>query len=322
MSYGALKQRLTTHRINELLRAAFGRGAAMRRATVCRGGLFNTSYRLRLFDGRDVILRVAPPGTRPLMRVERDLMRREVAALEWMRDAKMPVPHLLHADFSRRLIDRDWVIVSCERGANWHYQLPRLDERPNDDLMRQLGALAKKLHATANPDGWFGYPAPFKRHKTWSGFVLAYAESLEKDALDFGCVPLPPELSPVALAERIAGALDKVRVPRLIHGDLWPRNILVEQGRITAILDCDRALWGDPRFEWVLYGYPFRPAFWRAYGPKAPADRNARLRNLLYRGCGGFQASIEEWSHFRHAGKAAEMRAYAVRDLSALLKSL
>jgi len=315
MSYGALKQRLPRRKLEALVGAAMGPGLRIRSASVCRGGLFNTTYRIILADGRTVVLRVAPPDAVPLMGVERALMRREVTVAKWMRAARLPGPQIIRADFSRRHIDRDWVVASCEPGSNWHYRIKQLTGRENDALSRQLGTLAKQIHSTVNAEGWFGYPAPFPRHKTWGSFVRAYAESLEKDKRDLA---LPPELSPVALATRLAPVLDEIRKPRLVHGDLWARNILFQEGRITAVLDCDRGLWGDPRFEWVLYGYPFRDAFWSAYGPKELRGRSARLRNLLYRGCGALQASIEEWVHFRHRKKAQELLGYAIKDLGAL----
>ncbi len=319
MSYGALKQRLARTRLETLVRVAMGPGTAIRSVSICRGGLFNTTYRIALASSRAVVLRVAPPDGLPLMGVERALMRREVAVARWMKAAKLPGPHILHGDFSRRFVGRDWVVAACEPGSNWHYHVKRLTDRENDELSRQLGTLAKKIHATANPAGWFGYPRPFRRHTSWSSFVLAYAEMLEKDK---GDLVLPPGLSPVALATRLAPVLDEIREPRLVHGDLWPRNVLFEDGRITALLDCDRGLWGDPRFEWVLYGYPFRDAFWSAYGPKELRGPSARLRNLLYRGCGALQAAIEEWVHFRHRTKAHQLLGYAIKDLGSLRSEL
>lgn len=326
MSYGHLKAGLSGVAFQRLVAAAMGPGARVRGVAHCRGGLFNTSYRVRLADGRAFVLRVAPPGDRAMMGVERALMRREVLVTRWMGRARLPVADVLHADFSHRLIPRDWVVVSCEPGSNWHYQIKRLSDRENDDLSAQLGAMARRIHGVENPQGWFGYPRPFVRHAKWSGFVRAYAASLERDMRTFECEPLPEPLRPTALVDGMVRILDEIRIPRLVHGDLWPRNILFEREggacRITALLDCDRGLWGDPRFEWVLYGYPFRPAFWRAYGPRVPATRSGRLRNLLYMGCGALQASIEEWAHFRHRRKAAELLGYATRDLGRLKRDL
>ena len=51
--------------------------------------------------------------------------------------------------------------------------------------------------------------------------------------------------------------LDEIRIPRLVHTDLWFGNILVSTAdgapRLAAIIDADRALWGDPYFEFFFH---------------------------------------------------------------------
>lgn len=42
---------------------------------------------------------------------------------------------------------------------------------------------------------------------------------------------------------------DEVTVPRLVHWDLRAGNVLVEQERITGLIDFERCLWGDVRME-------------------------------------------------------------------------
>lgn len=37
----------------------------------------------------------------------------------------------------------------------------------------------------------------------------------------------------------------------MIHFDLWNGNVLVEDGRITGLVDGERAFWGDPVAEFV-----------------------------------------------------------------------
>ena len=63
---------------------------------------------------------------------------------------------------------------------------------------------------------------------------------------------------------------DSVTAPRLVHGDLWLRNVLVEQGpdgwRITALLDAKRAFFGDPAAEWIFGFLDIPRAFWDGYG--------------------------------------------------------
>src|SRR5262249_17761003 len=59
--------------------------------------------------------------------------------------------------------------------------------------------------------------------------------------------------------------------------------------RISAVLDYDRAYWGDPMAEWTFHLLPRRASprvqaiFWDAYG--APdASPSARFRTLIYDG--------------------------------------
>ncbi len=38
-------------------------------------------------------------------------------------------------------------------------------------------------------------------------------------------------------------------MPRLVHWDAWDSNFFVEDGKVTGLIDFERALWGDPLME-------------------------------------------------------------------------
>ena len=79
--------------------------------------------------------------------------------------------------------------------------------------------------------------------------------------------------------------LDQVKTPSLLHLDLWAGNVLLDGDslEILAVIDSDRAVFGDPDFEFAApwmedpalrhgYGYreitrddPARQARWRLY---------------------------------------------------------
>jgi aminoglycoside phosphotransferase (APT) family kinase protein len=67
--------------------------------------------------------------------------------------------------------------------------------------------------------------------------------------------------------------------PAWIHGDLHPANILVNVGRISAVIDFGDLTSGDPATDlsvaWMLFPAKDRAIFWRAYGK---ADEHARAR--------------------------------------------
>lgn len=116
---------------------------------------------------------------------------------------------------------------------------------------------------------------------------------LERSLADAASVGFETDgLCPVLeLAQAGAAALDEVREPRLLHGDLWTFNLLVRRRAdgpvVSAVLDYDRACWGDPLLEWTFHLLPRRAsateqaAFWEAYGHPAQ-DAATRFRTALY----------------------------------------
>ena len=73
----------------------------------------------------------------------------------------------------------------------------------------------------------------------------------------------------------------------LIHGDYCLPNVLVEDGRLTGLVDVGRSGLGDPRDDlaaglWTLhynFGHGFGPQFLESYGAPAMADKDMeRLR--------------------------------------------
>ncbi|HBA84068.1 MAG TPA: hypothetical protein DCZ95_08245 [Verrucomicrobia bacterium] len=317
-----LKEELSKRAIDELVLGALGVGVSQ--VARCHGGLFNTSYRVELADRRQVFLRVAPPDDRPLLGVERALLKRESHFGPIFRTCGAPVPQMLFADFSRRRIDRDYVLSEFIPGLNWFYAKKKV-EAHQESLMAQLGALTRQVHGAVNAEGWFGYPAPFPHHSSWASFVESYVDLLERDLPRHPYASLPDELLPSRALHRIEPLLKDVREPRLVHGDLWARNILIRcdaaEPSIVALLDQDRALWGDPWFEWVFYAFQYPDSFWQNYGRKPPKpDSSEGLRQILYRACGGVQASLEDALHFRKRKASQQMMGYAQRDLETLLK--
>ena len=67
--------------------------------------------------------------------------------------------------------------------------------------------------------------------------------------------------------------------PAWVHGDLHPANILVNTGRISAVIDFGDLTSGDPANDlsvaWMLFPATERAIFWQAYGQ---ADDHTRMR--------------------------------------------
>jgi fructosamine-3-kinase len=162
---------------------------------------------------------------------------------------------------------------------------------------------------------------PFSK---WSGFVRWHALTLEKELHKHPYLALPTHISVASILDEMTGVLDEIKTPRLIHGDLWLRNILIARRNgtygITAIVDWDRCLWGDPYFEWILHGLDLRPAFWNEYGALKTDRRSHEKRKLLYKAVGCLQASLEDSIHFRLKKQSKQMLGYAVGNFGELMK--
>ena len=130
--------------------------------------------------------------------------------------------------------------------------------------------------------------------ETWRAAFLDMVNAVLADAETFA-VTLPRPIADILQwFDDRAAALDEVTTPVLVHFDLWDGNILVESGpagpRIGALIDAERAFWGDPLAEFVslaLDGDIERDtAFldgYRAAGGAIAFDTAARQRLSLYR---------------------------------------
>ncbi|MGC4175155.1 phosphotransferase family protein [Demequina sp.] len=249
-------------------------------------GWFNVAYAITLRDGRRVVLKIAPPAGVQVMTYELDMMRNELAALELIQaHTTVPVPAVEFADTSGELIDADWFFMPFVEGANLGIETHEraLTDTERADYARQLGVLNRELNQAVGP--WFG-PLAGPGFATWREAFLTMIEGVVRDgealSVDLGhSYDLVREL-----IARDADALDAVAEPRLTEWDLWDSNVMIRDGRIVAIIDHERAFWGDPLMEAYftpldLPAYGDSTAFREGYG-LGELDVDARRRRRLY----------------------------------------
>jgi aminoglycoside phosphotransferase (APT) family kinase protein len=260
------------------------------------GGAFNNTFRLTTDGGHRSILRLSPPPAHPLLfHVEHHLLRREHSLTPSLSPVSEFLPRTLGTDFSHTICPRDALLSEFIEGENWDAVMPTLTPADNDALWRQLAALLRRIHATPAPH--FGWTPPATPHTRWSDFILGNIRGLLADCQRLG-VPATEARAWATVAERCAPALDLITEPRVLHGDPWPKNVLIRRDspdgapRIVALLDHERGGFGDPQSEWVFHGCDFPPVFWEAYGPR-PTDPAAQIRAHLYRGTIAIQCILE-----------------------------
>ena len=265
--------------LDAIVEAAFGPQAAIAEARELNEGFFNAAFRLRLADGRDVVVKASPPPDVELLTYERDIMRAEA---EFFRHAAgagtgegagtgadtdaplpppIPLPQLLYAGFDRTLIDGDFIVMSAVDAVTWHSLEQTLDGTATAALRRELGGYAARLHTVTHPQGRFGYPAVEELSgSSWPEAFAAMFGAILHDAERFATELPVPIAQLKALPERHADALAAVQTPVLLHFDLWPGNVMVAghaanpndgAPRISGLIDGERMIWGDPLMEFI-----------------------------------------------------------------------
>ena len=301
------QQPLSRAQIDQLCRAAFGRFVSPVRYFLLTAGKFNTTYRLVFGDGRTVILRVAPPPHATIFRHEAYLMRREAAVQSLLNRVSDKVPENLFVDFSRRYIDRDYVFQRFIPGQLWDELDPILDDESRRDLWRQLASAVKPIHQVSG--SFFGTPDASYKSDSWAKMQLDILEGMLEDMHCYG-LDCQDAAEFLRLCRRGAAVLDEIKQPKLVHGDLWKKNLLIEKNRgqwqLAGILDAERAFWGEPGAEWIFSFQEIPDDFWSVYG-ELPQGEGADFRRLVYLGKGAIQLCLEGWRFRFDSGFARQI---------------
>lgn len=266
--------------------------------TELNAGLFNNTYRVAT-EHNAYILKVAPEKSADVFFNERYLMRRERTIAEPLQSLSPLIPDYL-SFFT--IAGRDAFLQPLIQGRLWNDVIASLSETENNELWRQLGAFAKVLHGCCGEQ--FGYPAPFKGFSRWSHFIADNVAGMVEDCqrLDVLCDEIETYCS---YLPHFSQALDQVKTANLLHGDLWPRNVIIDGTgtdiHIKAVFDAERAFWGDPVSDWVLILYGVPEAFWQGYGENLLKTRDP-ICIAIYKGM-YFILNILEAVRFQESDK-------------------
>jgi aminoglycoside phosphotransferase (APT) family kinase protein len=212
-------------------------------------GWFNAAYDARLADGREVILKIAPPADAEVLAYEQNIMATEVATMRLVRaNPAIPVPEIYYFDTGRDLCDSDYFFMEKLTGDNYEHVKESLPPPMQAQIDRQIGVIVREINGFTGT--YFGYDGNSAlRGATWQEAFIKIVDSVLEDGrrkdADFGYTI--DEIRAAVLKH--APALEAVTTPQLVHWDAWNLNFFVKAGQVTGILDFERALWADPLME-------------------------------------------------------------------------
>lgn len=281
---GHFQQAPTPAQLEAMCRAAFGHSVQIHQIRELSSGLFNNTFVVDLADSRTVVLRVAPAPGAHVYPNERWLMRREYSVQPYLVPACPAVPRTLFADFSHTVVDRDYVFQAFIEGEVWGFVKDQLSPDENNAVRRQLGRIARQINAVRGDR--FGSPYPDPGFSRWSDALLHLLSAMARELVAQG-KDATGAYELVQWIERHRPLFDAITEPRLLHGDLWPQNVIISREgsglEIVGLIDSERALWGDPEFEWIYCLGNQQPAYWEGYGERDTSE-GAPLRAVAYRG--------------------------------------
>ena len=213
-------------------------------ASPFRSGRFNDCFLLS-GEGQEWVLRASPrEDLFPVLRLERGMLQREsIMAVrhpglipEAVAYAHLPGPGNRGILLRRRLagIPGDVYLGVHPEAAS--------------TLWADLRSAVRKISGEASPRGRFGFAHSEK--STWCEFLHEICEFLTADLTDFGQDPTPG-LEMQSIVGRFEPLLAQ-EPARLCHGDLWPKNVLVdERARLLTIVDWERSFYGPPSSQMI-----------------------------------------------------------------------
>jgi aminoglycoside phosphotransferase (APT) family kinase protein len=256
-------------------------------------GKHNQSYWVDSDQGL-FVLRIAPPDNAGFLFYERLMMCQEPELHRLIRaKTAIPVAEVVGYDFSRSRIDRDYLLLTAFSGRPLS-EATDLSDRQRQQSLYQVGEYLRELHGLVAAEsldlsmemfGYLGAHQPMDPQPTWREAFRVMWNKLLDDVVACGSYTPGEAQAMRDLFELYAEQFQHPAKPSLLHMDVWSQNILVDEaGRVTGLVDFDRALWGDVEIEFAVLDYCgiSEPAFWDGYGLPRDESPAALIRRHFY----------------------------------------
>ncbi len=203
--------------------------------------------------------RVATDAGELVVKIRRQLtdaakLQSQAEAVRLARAAGVPTAEVLYAGLAAAVGGRPVVILRYVPGTDAEEALPGLDGAQRASLFSDFGAAVGRLHRIGLPHFTERIGAPEAAVGDWAAVVRRAAERYAAWNREVG-VLAAPEID--AIRDRLTRAAVDIAAevsPALTHKDLYLANVLVNDGRLTALIDFELAKGYDPLLDFVKLG--------------------------------------------------------------------
>lgn len=172
--------------------------------------------------------------------------------LKLLADTSVPVPQLLGESEIQVESQPQFLTIMAPAHGRVLAEEPHLEA-----YLPQLISMVHKVHSHKSDKGsGLLLNVEHGRGLTWKEYLLRILQSRDPE-FDWEVTARRPEIDAIALHSIIdrmihrVEALPELTVPSLLHGDLNPHNIFVQDGRISSMIDWSYARYGDPLFDFA-----------------------------------------------------------------------
>lgn len=246
------------------------------------GGFCSVVYRITA-DGETVVLKIASAPEVVTMRHERAYLRIEVEMLRLFNEKlSISMPRLIAQDETCEICPVPYFFMSFMVGKPLMLLEPKPSAEEVLEIKRGVGRICRAITSLEAPA--FGIPfMPETYCDCNADFILMLFRMLLEDAADCGITL--PDVTPQALLMLIESqrvTLNRAEKPYYVHTDTWDGNVMVQDNKLTGLIDFAAVLWGDPLMNHDFHTFSREPGFEEGFG-KTEFDADERIRIEIYR---------------------------------------
>ncbi len=259
-----------------------GAAADLSEVTHLSGGSIDTALALTCKDGQRAVLKVTPHR---VDRAHTDQARQ----LELLRSIDVPVPKVYRHQIGTLDQPFSYVLMEFVDGVDLDTARKQCDAPAFDALQAELAELCLKMHAhTAQQYGRVtSEPAP--QFHNWAEFFHDVYDTICHDAEKSNALPIKGRKLIHKLHDRLGRLLAIDDRPRLVHWDIWARNLMVRpngDGRwhVVALLDPNcKFAHCEAELAYMELFHTVTPTFLRAYQyPRRLPSEYHTVRKPIY----------------------------------------
>lgn len=214
------------------------------------GGTFNSVYKIETDQKKAYIIKIAPDNDMDVLTYEKDIISSELRFFELTEKAETVRFPKIYGYNTDESYPYKYIIMEFIEGEMLNKA--KLSSEERSAVMHKLGQAMAEIHSLSIESG-FGYmqQPPFESFKT---AYRSMTENVIKDGLKVtGSLPYLKRIR--ATIEKHADEFDVIDKSTLVHFDLWPGNLIVKDGELYSIIDCERCMIGDPMGELISLDY-------------------------------------------------------------------